>query len=401
MTALRAGLSRVPLPGRILAVLIALTIIAACATAWITRTSTVRITAYFINSVGIYPGDRVTIRGVPVGEIDDITPIGDRVRITMHFDSSHPVSADTRAVIVAPTLVSGRYIQLMPKRGTEPELRDGAVIPLEDTAVPVEYDQIKRQVSDLADQLGPKGGDPTGTLTRFTDATAQAMGGNGATLNSTLMNLSKAMQTLADGGPDLFGTVRNLQAVVSALAANDGQVRMFVNQLAGVSNLLNDNRTQIDAALQSMQAMLPEIRSFVADNRDALTEDVESLTRITSLLVNRVDDLARILHIAPTVVANLYNIYDPQSNSLTGNVALPDFPDPMSLICALLTTVDAPQEECSRASAHFGDLFGAAARAALGGSGSAPGPAPAAAPGIPGLPAIPGLTDILIPGAGR
>ncbi|WP_067835765.1 MCE family protein [Nocardia lijiangensis] len=399
MTALRAGLSRVPLPGRILAVLIALAIIAACATAWITRASTVRITAYFTNSVGIYPGDRVTIRGVPVGEIDDITPIGDRVRIAMHFDSSHPVSADTRAVIVAPTLVSGRYIQLMPKRGTEPELRDGAVIPLEDTAVPVEYDQIKRQVSDLADQLGPKGGDPTGTLTRFTDATAKALGGNGATLNNTLMNLSQAMQTLAEGGPDLFGTVRNLQAVVSALAANDGQVRMFVSQLAGVSNLLNDNRTQIDAALQSMQAMLPEIRSFVADNRDALNEDVESLTRITSLLVNRVDDLAQILHLAPTVVDNLYNIYDPQSNSLTGNVALPDFPDPMSLICALLTTVDAPQEECSRASAHFGDLFGAAARAAMGGSAS--GPAPAAAPGIPGLPAIPGLTEILIPGAGR
>ncbi|MEU0503008.1 MCE family protein [Nocardia sp. NPDC005998] len=400
MTALRAGLSRVPLPGRILAVLIALAVIAVGATPWLARAATVRVTAYFTNSVGVYPGDRVTIRGVPVGEIDDITPIGDRVRITMHFDSSHPVSADTHAVIVAPTLVSGRYIQLMPKHGTEPELRDGAVIPLERTAVPVEYDQIKRQVTDLADQLGPKNGDPTGTLTRFTDATAKALGGNGATLNNTLTNLSQAMRTLADGGPDLFGTIRNLQAVVSALAANDGQVRMFVNQLAGVSNLLNDNRTQLDAALQSMQAMLPEIRSFVADNRDALNKDVASLTRITSLLVNRADDLAQILHLAPTVVDNLYNIYDPQSNSLTGNVALPDFPDPMSLICALLTTVDAPQEECSRASAHFGDLFGAAARAAMGSSGSAPGPA-AAAPGIPGLPAIPGLTELLIPGAGR
>lgn len=403
MKSLRAGLSRIPLPGRILALMVAVALVTTAATWWVIDRSTVRVTAFFTNSVGLYPGDRVALRGVPVGDIDEITPVGDRVRVTMHFDAEHPVAADTHAVIVAPTLVSGRYIQLAPKRGNEPELADGAVIPLERTAVPVEYDEIKRQVTDLATQLGPKPGDPTGTLTRFTDATSKALQGNGATLNQTLVNLSQAMRTLADGGPDLFATVRNLQGVVSALEANDNQVRAFVNQLAGVSNLLNDNRTQLAAALQSMQAMLPEIRKFVADNHDALVKNVGNLTNITQLLVNREDDIAQILHLAPTAIDNFYNIYDPQSHSLTGNLALPDFPDPVSLICALLTTVNAPQEECSRASSQFGNLFGAAARAAMGGAAPAPAPSPASGlPGLPpGLPAIPGLSDLLIPGGGR
>ncbi|WP_327097649.1 MCE family protein [Nocardia vinacea] len=401
MASPRAGWSRIPIPGRILAALLVAAIIVTGATWWMTRDATVRVTAYFTNSVGLYRGDRVTLRGVPIGDVDEVTPVGDRVRVTMHFDASHPVSADTHAVIVAPTLVSGRYIQLIPKRGAEPELRDGAVIPLERTAVPVEYDQIKQQVTDLATQLAPKPGDDTGTLARFTDATAKALGGNGATLNDTLVNLSKAMRTLADGGPDLFATVRNLQTVISALAANDAQVRNFVDQLAGVSNLLNDNRTQLDAALNAVQAMLPEIRGLVADNRDALKADVTSLIRITSLLVNREDDLAQILHIAPTALDDLYNIIDPSSKSVTANLVIPDFPDPMSLICALLTTVDAPQAECSRASTQFGDLFGAAARAATG-AGSVPQPKPVAGdPGLSGLPPIPGLTDLLIPGARR
>ncbi|MGY4101939.1 MCE family protein [Nocardia sp. R16R-3T] len=401
MKSLRVAISRIPMPGRILALLVAVALVSTAATWWITNGSTVRITAFFTNSVGLYPGDRVTLRGVPVGAVDSITPVGDRVRIELHFDTEHPVAADTHAVIVAPTLVSGRYIQLTPKAASGPALADGAVIPLERTAVPIEYDEVKRQVTDLATQLGPKAGDHAGTLTRFTDATAKAFQGNGATLNQTLVNLSQAMQTLADGGPDLFATVRNLQIVVSALAANDNQVQAFVNQLAGVSNLLNDNRTQVAAALQSLQAMLPEIRSYVADNRDALIKNIGNLTSITQLLVNREDDLAEILHPAPTAIDNFYNIYDPQSHSLTGNLAVPDFPDPVSLICALLTTVNAPQQECSRASAQFGDLFGAAARAAMG--GGAPAPAPAG--GVPGLPAgllpIPGLSDLLIPGAGR
>ncbi|MEU1994046.1 MCE family protein [Nocardia gamkensis] len=389
------------MPGRILAVLLVAALTATGVSFWLSRGATVRATAYFTDAVGLFPGDRVAMRGVPVGEIDKVTPMGQRVEVTMHFDAAHPVSADTHAVIVAPTLVSGRYVQLTPKHGSEPELRDGAVIPLERTAVPVGYDEIKRQVTDLATQLSPKPGDPTGTLARFTDTTAAAFGGNGAALKDTLVNLSKAMQTLADGGPDLFATVRNLQTVISAMEANDGQVRNFVGQLAGVSNLLSDNRTQLDAALQSIQAMLPEVRDFVADNRGALTADVNSLVRITSLLVNREDDIAQILHVAPTAVDGLYNIYDPASRSFTGNLNIPDFPDPMSLICALLTTVNAPQQECSRASAQFGDLFAAALRAAMGGS-SAPQTTPVAGiPGLPGLPPIPGLNDLLIPGAGR
>ena len=403
MKSLRAGISRIPVPGRILALLVAVALVSTAATWWITNSSTVRITAFFTNSVGLYPGDRVTLRGVPIGAVDSITPVGDRVRIELHFDTEHPVAADTHAVIVAPTLVSGRYIQLTPKAGNGSSLPDGAVIPLERTAVPIEYDEVKRQVTDLATQLGPKVGEHAGTLTRFTDATAKALQGNGATLNQTLVNLSQAMQTLADGGPDLFATVRNLQVVVSALAANDSQVQAFVNQLAGVSNLLNDNRTQVAAALQSVQAMLPEIRSYVADNRDALIKNVGNLTNITHLLVNREDDLAQILHLAPTAIDNFYNIYDPQSHSLTGNLAVPDFPDPMSLTCALLTTVNAPQSECSRASSQFGDLVGAAARAAMGSGAPAPTPAPTGGlPGLPaGLPPIPGLSDLLIPGAGR
>ncbi|MGQ4618640.1 MCE family protein [Nocardia sp. R7R-8] len=394
-------LSRIPLPGRILAVLVALAVASTAAIWWMTTRSTVRVTAYFTNSVGLYVGDRVTLRGVPVGEVDAIVPIGDRVRVTMHFDASHPVSADTSAVIVAPTLVSGRYVQLTPRKADGAKLADGGVIPVERTAVPIEYDQIKRQVTDLATQLGPTDGDPTGTLTRFTNATANALHGNGAALNQAVMNLSAAMQTLSDGGPDLFATIRNLQTVISALAAHDQQVRMFVDQLAGVSTVLNDNRTQLAAALQSLQTMLPRIRTFVADNRTALTDNVAALTRITQLLVDREDEIAQILHLAPTAIDNFYNIYDPDSRSLTGNLALPDFPDPLSLVCALLTTVNAPQEECSRASAHFGHLFGASIRAAMG--SGAPVPAPDGTPPAlqPGLLAVPGLAELLVPGATR
>ncbi|PPJ24961.1 mammalian cell entry protein [Nocardia nova] len=378
-----ATLRRIPLPGRILAIGVAAAIALTVAVAMVRSSDTHRITAYFANSTGLYTGDPVTVRGVRIGTVDRIEPIGDRVGVRMSYDADNFVPADTHAVIVAPTLVSGRYVQLTTDSHGQPALADGAEIPLERTAVPVEYDQVKKQLDQLATEIGPQQGHD-GSLSRLANATSAALSGNGTTLKQTLTNLSAAAQTLAQGGPDLFSTVRNLQGLVSALAAGDQQITQFTGQLSSLSRLLDDNRTQLDAAVGGLQAMLPEIRTFVKDNHTALAHDVDALTRISRLLVNRQDDLAQILHVAPTALGDLYNIYDPRSRTLTAAVSVADYPEPMSFICALLTTVNAPQQECSRASHNFGDLFASALRAA---QPPAPSPPPLALPQllIPGL----------------
>lgn len=174
------------------------------------------------------------------------------------------------------------------------------------------------------------------------------------------------MGTLARGGPDLFATVRNLQVLVTALRQSDDQIVSFSRQLDSAADLLDDNKTQLDAAIRAVNAMAPELQNYLSTNREALTTDVKQLIRITGLLVDREDDLAQILHTTPTALTDLYNIYDPQSNSLTGALALPDFPDPLSLVCALLTTVDAPRSECQRSSKAFAQLFGTEAAAKAG-----------------------------------
>ena len=57
-----------------------------------------RITAYFENSNGIYPGDEVRILGVPVGEIETIEPQPQRAKITFWVDGKYQIPADAKAV---------------------------------------------------------------------------------------------------------------------------------------------------------------------------------------------------------------------------------------------------------------------------------------------------------------
>ncbi|MDY6811856.1 MAG: MlaD family protein, partial [Actinomycetota bacterium] len=46
----------------------------------------IRVTAYFDNSNGIYPGDEIRILGVPVGEISSIEPQPQDAKVTFWVD---------------------------------------------------------------------------------------------------------------------------------------------------------------------------------------------------------------------------------------------------------------------------------------------------------------------------
>ena len=67
----------------------------------------------------------------------------------MTYDAKYDVPADAKAVVVAPSIVSDRYVQLTPVyRGGE-VLADGVVLSGDRTAVPVELDQIYDSFNEL------------------------------------------------------------------------------------------------------------------------------------------------------------------------------------------------------------------------------------------------------------
>lgn len=159
------------------------------------------ITAYFPATTGLYSGDDVRVLGVKVGTIDSIEPGADFARVTMNVKKSVEIPADAKAVIVAPSLVSGRFVQLTPVYAGGPTMGDGASIPVERTAVPVEWDEIKTELNKLSEALGPQGADPQGSLGTFIDTAADNLDGNGESLRNTLRELSETMRTCPTAGP--------------------------------------------------------------------------------------------------------------------------------------------------------------------------------------------------------
>ncbi len=167
-----------------------------------TRTRT--LTAHFSRAVSVFVGTEVRILGVNVGEVTAVVPEGRSVRVEMVYDAEYDVPADAEAVIVTPTLVADRFIQLTPVYTGGEKMADGADIPLAHTGAPVELDRIYASLSTLTNALGPNGANRNGSLDDLLSAGARTLDGKGATANQMLLDLSTAAETFGNNGGDLF-----------------------------------------------------------------------------------------------------------------------------------------------------------------------------------------------------
>jgi virulence factor Mce-like protein len=294
-------------------------------------------TAYFSSVTGLYPGDEVRIAGVKVGTVESISPHPDSASVVMEVDHDVRVPADAKAVIVAQNLVAARYVQMAPLyRSGLPRLTDGAVIPMSRTAIPIEWDDVKNQLSALATELGPDSQLSTTSLGKFINSTADAMDGNGAKLRETLAELSKLARILADGSGNIVTTIKNLQTFVTALRDSSDEIVLFQDRLATFSTVLADSRTDLDTAMSELAVAVGEIQRFVAGTRDKTSEQVQRIASTTQVLVDNRMVLENILHVAPTAFSNGYNILHPNLPGAMGSFVLTNFANPVQFLCSAI-----------------------------------------------------------------
>ncbi|MCG8921501.1 MCE family protein [Lentzea sp. CC55] len=324
--------------GRFIAIACVLALVVTAALWWVFAGMNGRkVTAHFAAAVGVYPGGDVRVLGVKVGTIDEVTPEGRTAKVVFTLDRDVRVPENAQAVVVSPSVVSDRYVQLAPAYTGGPALGDDAVIPRERTATPVELDELYSSLDKLTTALGPNGANADGALADLLNSAAKNLEGNGQALNDTLKNLGQATRTLSGSKEDLFATVDNLQKFTAMLAANDSQVRDFNKQLADVSKMLADERGDLGAALAELATALGQVQGFVKDNREVLKSNVDKLATITQVLVNQRAALAETLDVAPLALGNLQNSYNAASGTLDTRANINELNQPpIVLVCKLV-----------------------------------------------------------------
>ena len=302
------------------------------------KLTTNTVVAYFTDTLALYPGDKVQIMGVKVGSIDKIEPAGDKMKVTFHYENKFKVPANATASILNPSLVASRNIQLSPPYTGGPVMDDDAVIPIDRTQVPVEYDELRDSINRILTDLGPTKEQPKGPFGDIIESAANGFAGKGEQFNKTLNGLSEALSTLNEGRGDFFSVIKSLALFVNALYKSDQQFVALNNDLATFTNAFTNTNREVSNALRDLNQLLTTTRQFIGKNGEVLTHDIDNLADVTNAIVqpDPRNGLETALHVFPTLGANLMNIVSPVTGGVMGIPVVNNFANPMQLVCSAI-----------------------------------------------------------------
>ncbi len=246
-----------------------------------------RLNANFTSSnqlvVGFSP---VRIAGVTVGKVTGVTAGPDgTTQVEMELkDAALPVHDDAE-VRIRPRLFleGGFYVELSPGSPSAPELEDGSVLAVEQTATPVQLHQIlttfdqdtlgdlRTMLEELDVGLADGGADGLGRaivafgpVLRDTAILAEAARGPRVhDVSEGIGSTAKITSALASRENELRGLLTSLNRTTTALASRDGEVAESIAQLDGLIR-------EAPAALDSLDRVEPPVTRFIATLRPSL-----------------------------------------------------------------------------------------------------------------------------------
>jgi phospholipid/cholesterol/gamma-HCH transport system substrate-binding protein len=228
----------------------------------------------------------VRIAGVNVGKVGDVRQgPGGTALVTLKLqDAARPLRTGTTMKIRPRLLLEGNFfVDVKPGTSDGTELADGATVPLAQTAIAVQSDEV------LAALNRPTRGALQTVLKEFSGALDQ---GGGEAINEgfgfwrgAFANTAVTAKALrGTESRDLSGFIAGQAQVSSALAARDGELADLVTNLARTTSALASRDTQLRATFRAAASTLITARPALADLDGALPAVDRFATSLTPAL---------------------------------------------------------------------------------------------------------------------
>lgn len=265
---------------------------------------TTTIKVELATSSGLFEGNDVGVLGVPVGEVTDIDPQGGKVVVTLEVDADVKIPADAGAVVVSRSMATDRYVELTPVYDGGPTMESGHVIAENDTRTPVEWDTLLKAVDTLADGLNGKNKDGK-PLKKLLDQTAATFDGNGKTVRETITNLVAGTGVFAEHRESFANTLTHLDTLTGEIAKNQRLARRFIKNIAATTNLVRDERLNLEEAVDSISETISLLAIFVRHHKDDLSDTATNIEDVSERILKHRDSLSETLRVMPVAMENL------------------------------------------------------------------------------------------------
>jgi phospholipid/cholesterol/gamma-HCH transport system substrate-binding protein len=247
----------------------------------------VRYQALFTEAGGLAAGNDVTISGIKVGSVSDVSLHGHDALVTFTLDGTVELGSQTTAHIRTGTALGARVLTLESEGART--MRPGDVIPVSRTASPYSLTQA---VSDLTTDTA---GTDTQALNQSLDTLSTTLDQIAPQLGPTFEGLTRSSRALNERNEtlgELLHSARDLSGILSARSQQVNKLILNSNDLLGV---LAQRRWAIVELLNNTSAVAKQLSGLVADNEKELAPALDKLNSVTAMLEKNRDNIAKAL----------------------------------------------------------------------------------------------------------
>jgi phospholipid/cholesterol/gamma-HCH transport system substrate-binding protein len=264
-----------------------------------------RATATFDDVTGLFVGDPVKLAGVPVGKVGRISLVHGKARVQVDIDRAVRLPSDSVITVRWRNLIGQRDIYLDP--GADPG-KATHLLPTDGSAV-ITQTKSAVDVGAVLSALGPLGQaiNPTQLNEIFT-ALSQALDGNQANIDGLIQHLGSLAQLFASRSTTVGQMLQDYSSLTKVLASRDQQIASMVDNVTTLSQAFTDNTTLFVGAIDHLSATGQSVDKLLTANEGQLRQLVDNVAGLTNVLDQKLPQLERAFGGLPAALQALFSI---------------------------------------------------------------------------------------------
>lgn len=256
------------------------------------------VTVDLPRAAGLYPAGNVLYSGTKVGRVQSVGLSDDgHVEAVLSLETGVKIPSDLVAEVHSFSALGEQFLALVPRDAKSAPLKNGDVIPMKDTSVPVDVDKLLDDTTRGLDAI------PKDSLKTAVDESYIAFGGLGPEL-SRLVNGSTQLAIDARANLDSLTTLIDQSGpLLNSQIDSGSDVQAWAAHLADVTAGLRSNDAALAGVLDKGASAADEARQLVERLQPTLPVILANLVSTNRILLTYHAGLEQLLVLIPQGVA--------------------------------------------------------------------------------------------------
>ena len=246
---------------------------------------------------GLYSSSNVTYRGTEVGRVESVHLTNTGVEAVLSLKSGIDIPSDLTAQVHSQSAIGEQYVDLRPRNGSSPPLKNGDVIPLADTTVPPDINAVLAAANTGLQAV------PQDNLKTVIDESYIAVGGLGPELTRIVKGSTDLSIEARKNLDPLIALIDQSQPVLNSQTNTSDSIQAWASHLATVTTELQTHDQAVAGSITGGGPAAGEARQLIERLQPTLPILLNNLVSIGQVALTYQNDIEQLLVLLPESVA--------------------------------------------------------------------------------------------------